>query len=358
MSLKTRQEECQRQLELRRNKLKAATRDVKALADKAVNSLQLIQHFEPFFARSSLEPHCEYLQNVSKASLLARLKFLGVKNPSGTKAELLSELLSKAEKCSSSARAKALGRFFDSKSSGRPSKDTEHTGQAETAWRQLSSMVEGAEENEGAVDCIGSAAVREAIRDAMAACGSSAPSRCLKMRQTLGMPLAPEEDRGRLRAQGSGKSKLRSFRVASRRMARISSLVLLVACALLGSRVSTLLFANAPTQSLRSRTTARAVDERDEGLVLIKPEESGKVVKRDKFNNPPRIVMKTNDWDQPEIQLSTGASNQINYITPVVQSDDIKAWLSLNVNFFAIIGLTTVGGLIEIQRFFPDTLYW
>ena len=30
MSLKTRQEECQRQLELRRNKLKAATRDVKA----------------------------------------------------------------------------------------------------------------------------------------------------------------------------------------------------------------------------------------------------------------------------------------------------------------------------------------
>lgn len=37
-------------------------------------------------------------------------------------------------------------------------------------------------------------------------------------------------------------------------------------------------------------------------------------------------VMKTNDWDQPEIQYSTGASNQINYITPVVQSDDIKAW--------------------------------
>ena len=29
---------------------------------------------------------------------------------------------------------------------------------------------------------------------------------------------------------------------------------------------------------------------RDEGLVLIKPEESGKVVKRDKFNNPPRIA--------------------------------------------------------------------
>ncbi|CAK9075420.1 unnamed protein product [Durusdinium trenchii] len=166
-------------------------------------------------------------------------------------------------------------------------------------------------------------------------------------------------------------------------MARLTSLILVVACALLGSHFSAWLFANAPSQSLRSQgATRRAVDERDEGLVLIKPEESGKVVKRDKFNNPPRIaessdgfagesvrsydskhhvkqseatkeeqlctkgrariatvliplvrilkdllpgsslsqrssgrpylfqVMKTNDWDQPEIQLSTGASNQ------------------------------------------------
>eukprot|EP00435_Cladocopium_sp_Y103_P040566 s610_g11.t1 len=143
-------------------------------------------------------------------------------------------------------------------------------------------------------------------------------------------------------------------------MARFTSLLLVVACALLGSRFTTLLFANAPsseTNHLRSVAT-RAVDARDEGLVLIKPEESGKVVKRDVNNNPPRVVFKTNDWDQPEIQYSTGASNQVNYITPVVQSDDIKAWLSLNVNFFSFIGLFTVGGIIEIQRFFPDTLYW
>ena len=32
------------------------------------------------------------------------------------------------------------------------------------------------------------------------------------------------------------------------------------------------------------------VDRRDEGLVLITPEESGKVVKRDVNNNPPRIA--------------------------------------------------------------------
>mmetsp|Transcript_31001 Transcript_31001/g.38064 ORF Transcript_31001/g.38064 Transcript_31001/m.38064 type:complete len:142 (+) Transcript_31001:69-494(+) len=141
-------------------------------------------------------------------------------------------------------------------------------------------------------------------------------------------------------------------------MARLTSLLLVAACAVMGSHFASLVFTNLPTQRLRSRVAANAVDERDEGLVLIKPEESGKVVKRDVNNNPPRVVFKTNDWDQPEIQYSTGASNQINYITPVVQSDDIKAWLSLNVNFFSIIGLFTVGGLIEIQRFFPDTLYW
>eukprot|EP00438_Fugacium_kawagutii_P030407 Skav230850 [mRNA] locus=scaffold3471:263307:267838:+ [translate_table: standard] len=141
-------------------------------------------------------------------------------------------------------------------------------------------------------------------------------------------------------------------------MARFGSLLLVAACALMGSHFASWLFTSPPTQRLRSRVVANAVDERDEGLVLIKPEESGKVVKRDANNNPPRVVFKTNDWDQPEIQYSTGASNQVNYITPVVQSDDIKAWLSLNVNFFSIIGLATVGGLIEIQRFFPDALYW
>lgn len=38
--------------------------------------------------------------------------------------------------------------------------------------------------------------------------------------------------------------------------------------------------------------------------------------------------------------------------------EDIKAWLSLNVNLFSGLILFTAGGIIEIQRFFPDTLYW
>ena len=138
------------------------------------------------------------------------------------------------------------------------------------------------------------------------------------------------------------------------RRGQLIPLLLAAACALLCHRVGTLLFTNAPASSLRGQVAMRA--EMEEGL--IKPEDAGKITTRDKNNNPPRIALKTNDWDQPEIQLSTGASNQIAYITPVVESEDIKAWLSLNVNFFAILSLFTIGGLIEIQRFFPDTLYW
>ena len=139
------------------------------------------------------------------------------------------------------------------------------------------------------------------------------------------------------------------------RQGRLVPLLVAAACVLLCNRVGTLLFANAPVSSLRGQVAMRA-ETMEEGL--IKPEDAGKITTRDRNNNPPRIAIKTNDWDQPELQLSTGASNQISYITPVVESEDIKAWLSLNVNFFSIIILFTVGGLIEWQRFFPDTLYW
>lgn len=78
-----------------------------------------------------------------------------------------------------------------------------------------------------------------------------------------------------LRPGPTDRLKVRLLQSSSA-MARFSGLVLLVACALLGSHVSTLLFVNAPATQKRLRTAARAVDERDEGLVLIKPEESGK----------------------------------------------------------------------------------
>ena len=40
-------------------------------------------------------------------------------------------------------------------------------------------------------------------------------------------------------------------------------------------------------------------------------QDAGKITERDGNNNPPRIVLQTNDWDQPELQLSTGASSLV-----------------------------------------------
>jgi len=57
-------------------------------------------------------------------------------------------------------------------------------------------------------------------------------------------------------------------------------------------------------------------------------------------------------------ELSTGARNEVSIITPPVSSEALKDYLSLNVIFLGGVILMTFGGLIEIQRFFPDATYW
>eukprot|EP00930_Biecheleria_cincta_P012979 TRINITY_DN117_c0_g1_i9.p1 TRINITY_DN117_c0_g1~~TRINITY_DN117_c0_g1_i9.p1 ORF type:complete len:168 (-),score=33.09 TRINITY_DN117_c0_g1_i9:112-615(-) len=83
---------------------------------------------------------------------------------------------------------------------------------------------------------------------------------------------------------------------------------------------------------------------------------------RDEWNNPPRVSLfgptkdmagEVDDWT-----LSTGASNAIEYITPISTTEDIQRYLSVSINFFGILGLFTIGGLLEWQRFFPGNLYW
>lgn len=53
-------------------------------------------------------------------------------------------------------------------------------------------------------------------------------------------------------------------------------------------------------------------------------------------------------------EYSTGARNEVSIITPQVDSEGIKGYLSLNIAFFGIMMITTAGGMIELQRFFPD----
>jgi len=57
-------------------------------------------------------------------------------------------------------------------------------------------------------------------------------------------------------------------------------------------------------------------------------------------------------------EYSTGARNEVSIITPPIDSEGIKGYLSLNIMFFGSMMIMTAGGLIEIQRFFPDALMW
>eukprot|EP00413_Alexandrium_margalefii_P031922 CAMPEP_0204559946 /NCGR_PEP_ID=MMETSP0661-20131031/32324_1 /ASSEMBLY_ACC=CAM_ASM_000606 /TAXON_ID=109239 /ORGANISM="Alexandrium margalefi, Strain AMGDE01CS-322" /LENGTH=127 /DNA_ID=CAMNT_0051567225 /DNA_START=42 /DNA_END=425 /DNA_ORIENTATION=+ len=127
-------------------------------------------------------------------------------------------------------------------------------------------------------------------------------------------------------------------------MARGLSSLILAAAALLALRACTQLFA-APSMAarpvarggLRGRTALHA----KEDIMAATPATADKLQEA-----------------TGAFEFSTGARNEVSIITPEVDSESIKAWLSLNINFFLILVVMTAGGLIEIQRFFPDALFW
>mmetsp|Transcript_15037 Transcript_15037/g.31467 ORF Transcript_15037/g.31467 Transcript_15037/m.31467 type:complete len:124 (-) Transcript_15037:179-550(-) len=123
-------------------------------------------------------------------------------------------------------------------------------------------------------------------------------------------------------------------------MARALPLLLLAAALLVAQRTVSWLFV-APVgatgvRGLRGRTTLRA----KEDIMAATPATGDKLQEA-----------------TGAFEFSTGARNEVSIITPEVDSEGIKGYLSLNVVFFGIMMVTTAGGLIEIQRFFPDT-FW
>lgn len=56
--------------------------------------------------------------------------------------------------------------------------------------------------------------------------------------------------------------------------------------------------------------------------------------------------------------LSSGARNEVSIITPTASSEGVLTYLSIVPLFLGGIIMTTAGALIEVNRFFPDSLYW
>merc|ERR1719343_1642717 len=57
-------------------------------------------------------------------------------------------------------------------------------------------------------------------------------------------------------------------------------------------------------------------------------------------------------------EYSTGARNEVSLITPEMDTKSVQAYFSIVPVFIVGIIVFTIGGLIEFQRFFPDTTYW
>mmetsp|Transcript_4360 Transcript_4360/g.5591 ORF Transcript_4360/g.5591 Transcript_4360/m.5591 type:complete len:124 (+) Transcript_4360:76-447(+) len=123
-------------------------------------------------------------------------------------------------------------------------------------------------------------------------------------------------------------------------MARALPLLLLAAALLVAQRTVSWLFvapvAAPGVRGLRGRTALRA----KEDIMAATPATGDKLQEA-----------------TGAFEFSTGARNEVSIITPEVDSEGIKGYLSLNVVFFGLMMVGTAGGLIEIQRFFPDQ-FW
>jgi len=176
-------DECERQLAMRREEVRSAEREVRSQAERAASTMQLIRHFEPYFAREANASNCANICKEAKPGLAARLKFLGA-STSGSKADLIDRLFLAANSASCLAKERALQGLFDArgKAAGLP-QDLEETGGKTPAWQSLESP--GALEPDSSA---GKDLVLKAIQEAIAACPPDPPTRCTRLRTNLGMP--------------------------------------------------------------------------------------------------------------------------------------------------------------------------
>lgn len=188
-------DECERQLAMRREQARASEREISSLAERAGSTVQLIQHFEPFFGREPNASNCSYISKETRPALLARLKFLGA-STAGSKAEVLNRVFSTAASAPSSlAKERALQPAFDARDAGKASnlpKDIEEAGGKNPAWLQLIEQCSNQEDlpRDPKLDA-GRKLVMKAVRATLQSSGSSAPLRCTRMRTSLGMPKWP-----------------------------------------------------------------------------------------------------------------------------------------------------------------------
>jgi len=186
--VKTADDELDRQTGIRRRQLDAVSKDLTSFAGKAVELVEMVRHFNPHFCQQPAAEHYPYIAKEPKNAVVARLRYLGENGTiPGKKQDVaarLFELLS-ATGMREKAKDVVLCADFDGKTAGRaanlPKPDA-------PTWIGLELRSKAAI----ADDPVGSAL--HTARSKMGGSKSSTPSRCVRLRSTLGMPKVPKKE--------------------------------------------------------------------------------------------------------------------------------------------------------------------
>jgi len=192
----TAEDECARQLALRREHLHALERDVRGLAERAVSTLDAVRHFEPHFCSTVDESNYGFLVKETRPRIVSRLKFLGV-SVTGSKPDLLKRLFAtlQAPGVSEDAKAIALRVDFNAETAGTAAELPEAPV---ITWQTLQAHIASGLDHQPAPGNKAQQMIVRIVSEVSAKAGeerslNGVPPRCARLRFNLGIPQWPGE---------------------------------------------------------------------------------------------------------------------------------------------------------------------
>jgi hypothetical protein len=186
------EDECERQLALRREQVRAVEREIRGHIEKAASTIQVVRHFLPHYCRTpDRVAHCHtygFLEKESRSAIAARLKFLGAAT-NGPKTQLLPRLFEVLGDSSTPEAVKdmALRVDFNPKAAGLASKMCE---EKTPSWKSLEALAKESVTEESPAE--GKVLVARIVREVLTKVeAGGVPQRCIRFRSSQGMPRWP-----------------------------------------------------------------------------------------------------------------------------------------------------------------------
>lgn len=185
----TAEDECERQLAIRKEQVATVKSDAATLAKKAAELAQIVRHFEPQYGRVASAATLSALCRENRTMTAARLRFLSGAAGKGSKAELLKQLFEAANEAQEAAKEQALQADFDPKAK-KTAKDIPLS--KKYIWPELE--VASVDFSGAAASSSGRQLVLQAVRDALSGLCADPPKKSMKLRSSLKMPKWPGQE--------------------------------------------------------------------------------------------------------------------------------------------------------------------